>query len=377
MSGEARERRRLKPAHVVVVGAGALGCSIAYQLARSGTRTTLVERDRIGDHASGRNPGNLNPILATPPELVPLALASFRLHESLARELATLGCASYGMAPVRRVLVAFDAKDCAGLDATARLFAGHAGFSTARLATAQLRAIEPRLSAAILEGLAIEGNLSVDSRAFTLALADGARKAGVTSVHAAACGVLHASQRVDAVRIESGDLRCDTLILATGPWVAEAGDWFGVDLRVEPVKGEMLRVRLAGTNITHDFTHGLTSLYRRGEGELWVGVTRERRGFDALPSEAGRQGLIDGGARIMPAIREAEILAHLAALRPMTPTGLPIVGRLPGWDNVFVANGGGSKGMLLCTGIGVAVRDLVLTGETAMPVSGLSPPGAR
>ena len=143
----------------------------------------------------------------------------------------------------------------------------------------------------------------------------------------------------------------------------------------------MLRMRLPGANITHDFTHGIISLYRRGDDELWVGVTRERRGFDAVPAEESRQVLVDAGARIMPAIRDAALVAHLAALRPMTPTGLPIVGRAPGWENVFVANGGGSKGMLLCTGIGVAIRDLVLTGETAMPVpplsNPLSPAGAR
>ncbi len=158
----------MNSANVVVVGGGALGCSIAYRLAKSGTRTTLVERDRIGDHASGRNPGNLNPILATAPELVPLALASFRLHGPLAQELATLGCAPYGTAPVRRVLVAFDEKDRVGLDATARLFAEHAGFATTRLAPAQLQTIEPRLSTAIREGLLIDGNLSLDSHAFNL-----------------------------------------------------------------------------------------------------------------------------------------------------------------------------------------------------------------
>jgi glycine oxidase len=196
-------------------------------------------------------------------------------------------------------------------------------------------------------------------------------------VLATARGLLHRNRRVEAVRTEAGELACDTLVLATGPWVEGARDWLGIDLAVEPVKGEMLRMRLPGANITHDLTHGIISLYRRGGDELWVGVTRERRGFDALPSEAGKQMLVDAGARIMPAIRDAAVLAHLAALRPITPTGLPIVGRAPGWDNVFVANGGGSKGMLLCTGIGVAIRDLILTGETEMPVSALSPEGAR
>src|SRR5438552_7031762 len=122
-----------RAAQVVVVGGGVFGCCAAYQLAKSGARTTLIERDRIGDHSSGRNPGNLNPILAAKPQLVPLALDSFRLHLTLAEELAALGCSSYGIEPVRRVLVAFNETDGNELDDIGRLFAGHAGFSTTPL----------------------------------------------------------------------------------------------------------------------------------------------------------------------------------------------------------------------------------------------------
>ena len=57
--------------HVVVVGGGIIGCAVAFALARSGLRITLVEPDPFGAHASGNNPGNLNPFLNTPPALVP------------------------------------------------------------------------------------------------------------------------------------------------------------------------------------------------------------------------------------------------------------------------------------------------------------------
>jgi len=163
------------------------------------------------------------------------------------------------------------------------------------------------------------------------------------------------------------------VVLATGPWVAEAKDWLGLDLAVEPVKGEMLRMRLPPPNITHDLTHGMISLYRRRDDEVWVGVTRERTGFDESPTAEGRRALIEGASRIMPAIREASLIEHLASLRPMTPAGLPVVGRAPGWGNVFIANGGGIKGVLLSTGIGAAIRDLVLTGTTTLPIEDFTP----
>jgi glycine/D-amino acid oxidase-like deaminating enzyme len=351
-----------------VIGGGVFGCCAAYQVAKAGAQTTLIERDRIGDHASGRNPGNLNPILATEPELIPLAIASFQLHLVLAKELALLGCASYGLASVRRILVGFDADDREELANTARRFAVHTGFSATPLNAGELHRLEHRLSKAVQEGLLIEGNKSLDSLAFNLAVAEGAQKAGAKIIRASAQGITHHRGTVTTVHTSAGKVACDVLILATGPWVAQAADWLGLDLSIRPEKGQLLRLRLRDVNITHDFTHGMISLYRRRNNEVWIGVTREQCGFDEMPTERGRRRLVEGAARIMPGIRDALMIEHVASLRPMTPNGLPVFGPAVGWNNVFVANGGGTKGMLLCTGIGNAIRDLIFTGKTTLPV---------
>jgi len=301
-----------------------------------------------------------------------LALESLRLHVAIAAELAAT-VAPYAIEPVRRVLLAFGDEDHAELDDAERIFAEHVGFSTARLDARALQAIDPRLSSAIEEGLLIEGNRSLDSCAFNRALIAGARKADAKVIRADVNGLDARGHVVSAVRSDAGSFACDAVVLATGPWVDETKHWLDLDLGVEPVKGEMLRMRLPPPNITHDLTHGMISLYRRGNDEAWVGVTRERAGFDESPTAEGRRALIEGASRIMPAIREASLVEHVASLRPMALSGLPLVGRAPGWDNVYIANGGGIKGVLLSTGIGAAIRDLVLTGTTTMPIKDFTP----
>ena len=303
---------------------------------------------------------------------MPLALESVRLHVVIAAELAAT-VAPYAIEPVRRVLLAFGDEDHAELDDAERIFAEHVGFSTARLDARALQAIDPRLSSAIEEGLLIEGNRSLDSCAFNRALIAGARKADAKVIRADVNGLDARGHVVSAVRSDAGSFACDAVVLATGPWVDETKHWLDLDLGVEPVKGEMLRMRLPPPNITHDLTHGMISLYRRGNDEAWVGVTRERAGFDESPTAEGRRALIEGASRIMPAIREASLVEHVASLRPMALSGLPLVGRAPGWDNVYIANGGGIKGVLLSTGIGAAIRDLVLTGTTTMPIKDFTP----
>ena len=53
----------------------------------------------------------------------------------------------------------------------------------------------------------------------------------------------------------------------------------------------------------------------------------------------------------MPGLRDATLLAHVAALRPVTAGDVPVAAPVPAWSNLLLANGGGAKGMLLCAGI--------------------------
>lgn len=349
------------PEHVVVVGGGVTGCAVAYRLARAGIRVTLIERDAPGSHASGKNAGNLNPVFMAPPALVPFALESFRLHEVLARELAAAGCPPYAMEPVRRILLAFNDHEAGEFENVARLFEGRAGFSTRLLDTGELHSLEPRISPEAGCGLLMEGNLSVDSRTLVLSLTEGAVKSGATYLRGDVTQMKTSNGRVTTVQTATGEIVCDAVVLATGPWTAGTAQWLGLSLPVKPLKGEMLRMKLPGDGLRFDLTHGPVSLYRRGNDEAWVGVTQEEAGMDETPTEKARDYLLASAVRILPEIVDAELIEHTASLRPMTPDGLPIVMRAEGWENVFVANGGGQKGVLLCTGIAEKIHDLLLT----------------
>ena len=94
--------------------------------------------------------------------------------------------------------------------------------------------------------------------------------------------------------------------------------------------------------------------------------TLERCGFNTTPSEAAKISLLDGAARIMPCVREAELVDHVAALRPMPNLGAPIAARANGWENVYIANGGGMKGVLWSVGIAKRICD-ILRDDVAVP----------
>jgi glycine oxidase len=363
--GEGPRRRR-----VAVVGGGVVGCATAYLLARAGLHVTLLERDAIGAHASGCNAGNLNPLHGTPAEAVTLALEAFALHREIAADLTRLGCAHYSLQPVGRLHLGASEADRTDLERTAILFQSTPGFSSAWLDRAGLGRIEPRLAEDFNCGVLTTGTLSVDGADLTRSLAEGAVGFGATIRHETVLDVVVSGARVSGIRTAPGVVPCDDVVFATGPWIAGIKSWLGIEVAIEPVKGQLLLMRLPDGAPTHDLHWGSAALYRRRRDQIWVGGTMERCGLDDSPSAHAKTLLLDNASRIMPAIRTADLLGHVAALRPMPASTLPIAERPRGWENVYLANGGGTKGVLLSVRIAAMIRDL-LAGQSATNIEAL------
>jgi glycine oxidase len=359
----ARSTRR-----VVVIGAGVVGCATAYELARAGLTVILIERDQVAAHASGCNAGNLNPLQGTPPELLPWALRAFRLHAQIRGELQELGCRPAHIEPVGRIYLGWEAADLPALQEIAALFSSTEGFSSQWLEPCQLHQLEPRLAQPLRCGVLTRGNLTVEGRELTQALCEGALRLGGSLHMTEVVGVQTRGDTVTGIRTPQGTINCHEVVLATGPWTGGARAWLGIDIPVEPAKGEMLLMHMPTGAPRYDLTWNQTSLYRRRGGQVWVGTTLERCGLDTTTSAQAQQSLLASAVRMMPAIEQGELLEQVAALRPMSLSGLPIAARAPGWQNVYIANGGGPKGLLLSVGIARAIRDLLLEDARATSV---------
>lgn len=360
---------------VVVVGGGAAGCAVAYYLSEAGVASTVIEREGVASQASGFSAGGLNPLegAGIPGPLAPLAIESFRMHQAMWDELRDESGVDFQPGPVSTVHLAFDDSELDGMDDTLRVFEAAQGFSARYLDSAGLHELEPRISPDAVGALYTYGNTALDSYRYTLALSAAAERRGSEFRSGSVSALKTSGSRVEAVTTESSEIGCDALVLAMGPWSAQAEPWLGVRIPVVPLKGEILRVRLPGRALEHDFSWGHSSLYHRSDGLAWIGATEERCGFDVRISEEARQSLLAEAVRIMPAIADAELVRHTACLRPVTSDWLPIIGKAPGWDNVYLATGAGKKGILLSPGIGKAVSDLVAHGTTTLPVDPFTP----
>ena len=361
---------------VVIVGGGAAGCAVAYYLGLAGVSATIVEREGIAAFASGYSAGGLNPLegAGIPGRLGPLAITSFRMHKDIWDDLIERSGIDFKPEIISSVRVAFNGFDLDAMRTTQQIFdRADSDFSGEWLDSSQLRELEPRITDKAIWALDARGNAVLSSERYTQALAGAAESLGATVTNAEVTGIDSDGQRVTSVETTQGNIACGSVVFATGPWSAQVGDWLGVNVPVEPYKGEILRTTVPSGPIPADLQGGGISLNRRENGQVWIGATEENRGFDLDPSEEARAILMQGAVRLMPAMADAEVVLHTACLRPLSPDWMPIVGNAPGWDNAYLATGAGKKGILLSPGLGKAVADLIVAGDTDLPVSDFTP----
>lgn len=358
--------------HVAIIGGGAMGCATAYYLAKAGIRSTIIESEGIATQASGYNAGGLNPLQGAgiPGPLSDIAATSFGLHNDLAQTLEDESGVEYHHKTIAFVTVAFDDSDIPEMRETHDIFESADGFNSHWLDAADLRKMEPRLNPEAQRGLYAYGNAILSGYEYTLALARAAERNGAEIRQGKAVALQTEGSRVTGVTLEDGELACDAVLIASGPWSAQAEKWLGIKIPVEPYKGEILRLRIDEAMPPYDLSGGGANLHIRADGLLWAGATEERKGFDRDPSESARRTLMQGATKLMPSLEGAKIAKHTACLRPLTPDWLPIVGAAPGWDNAYLATGAGKKGILLSPGIGKAVADIIADGETDVPLQG-------
>jgi glycine oxidase len=356
---------------VVVVGSGAAGCAAAYFLAKSGVKVTVLEQEAVASFASGFAAGLLNPLhgAGIPGPLQPLALEAFRMHARLAEELKAEVGTEFRAQVVPYMYVALADEEVAGLDRSPGLRGTVPGFPSRWLEGHEALSLEPRVSSRVVRAVLVEGLRQVDSYQYTLALLTAAERHGATLKHGMVTGIDRANGRIGGVVLKGAKIACEKIVLAMGPWSRVAERWLGVRMPVEPLRGQILRLRFPGPPLRHYVSHEGSYLTSKPDGLVWAGTTEEKVGFRSRPTQKARDAILRSALRIVPSLLEAALVLQTACLRPVTPDMLPIIGPVPGCDGVYVATGGGRKGILLSPAMGRAIADLITEGHTGLSIS--------
>lgn len=412
--------------HVLVLGAGVIGTTAAYYLARAGHQVTVVDRQPgPALETSFANAGEVSPGYSSPwaGPGVPVKAIKWMLmnHAPLvikpmldpamwlwgAAMLRNCTEARYKINKARMVRVAEYSRDClrdlraeSGItydertQGTLQLFRTQKQLDGIGKDVEVLRSYgvpfqvldregyleyEPALSLVkdkFVGGLRLPGDETGDCFLFTQNLAKIASEHGVqfrfgTSIQ----GLQHEGDRITGIRTDSGTLTADSYVLALGSYSPGLLRPAGIRIPVYPVKGFSITVPItdagmAPESTVMDETHKI-AITRLGD-RIRVGGTAQLSGFDLHLTEERRRTLEFVVSDLYPRGGDVSRATFWTGLRPMTPDGTPIVGYCR-YTNLLLSTGHGTLGWTMAAGSGRLVADIISGKQPEIDVSDLGP----
>ena len=273
----------------------------------------------------------------------------------------------------------FSAKDfeeaCAPLD-----LLREQGLELREQTAAQCVLLEPSLAGAgvpIFGGIHAPGDESGDARLFTTRLVDRARAAGVQfRFNVNVRGIQIAAGRVERAIIDEQagideSMRADATVVALGSYSALLLRDIGISIPVYPVKGYSLTMPLsAGDDAPRmslsDDSYKLV-FTRLGE-RLRVAGTAELNGYDTSLNEARCAALLRRTRQLFPRVGHDREAQYWTGLRPATPSNQPLIGRTR-YPNLYLNTGHGTLGWTLACGSGRVLADVIGDRPPEIPVA--------
>ena len=343
---------------ILVIGGGAIGLLSARWLAADGAEVCLVDRGALGRESSWAGGGIVSPLYPWrySPAVTALAHWSQDFYPQLGEQLR----AETGIDPEVYVtgLYWLDLED----EAEALAWAGRERRPLRRVDMEAVHRAVPVLARGFRRAVQMAEVANVRNPRLVKALRAALLKLPNVTLReqCEVTGFIRQAGRVCGVRTADGDVRADRVVVAAGAWSGELLKGLGIELPVEPVKGQMILYKCAEDFLpSMVLAKGRYAIPRR-DGHILVGSTLEHAGFDKTPTEQALASLQSSAEALLPALADAERVGHWAGLRPGSPEGLPFIGPVPGYEGLWLNCGHYRNGLVLAPASCQLLADLLL-----------------
>jgi sarcosine oxidase subunit beta len=362
-----------RSADIVIIGAGAIGASIAYQLGRRGARDVVVlERDTVGAGSTSKAAGGIRVQFGTRVE-IELSLRGIAFFKRFEDEMG-VPCDFHQEG---YLFVVTD-------EATLARFRTNVALQ--RSMGADVRVIAPDDARALVPALNVDDALAaiwgpLDGHAspndVVQAYAAQARARGVRIVEdTPVTGIVVERGRVAGVLIPAGPIATRLVVNAAGPWAPLVGRMAGLSLPVDPRRRHIF-VTDAFDGIRHPMplvTDTGSGFYCRSEqGAILmspgdIGATTE---YEAQVDWSMLELAVERAIRRIPALEGAQVRHAWAGLRPLTPDGRAILDWAPGVEGLYLAVGFCGHGFQHSPAVGETVAEVLLDGRSTLDIQDL------
>lgn len=314
---------------IVVIGAGIVGASIAYHLAGRGAQVTIIDKGAPAAGATAKSFAWINVSSALD---VPYARLRDQALGDWHRLAAEIG-PGLGLDWCGTVFATAEASK------TEQRVNSHAawGFDIRKLERREIEALEPGLVNPPSVGAIAAGEGAVDPVAATVALVDGAQRAGAQLIPDGEVRRIDATdKRASGVQLADRQVPADIVVVAAGTEAPALCAPFGVDVPIHPSPGLVFRFETSGRLLNHVVVTSDMELRQVSDDQLLVGAD--------YPDEAAGE-TVDGVARrvtrqLGTRLRGGEtatLTSVEVGVRPMPSDGFPIVGFSAKVDGLYLA----------------------------------------
>jgi glycine oxidase len=345
---------------VVVIGAGIIGCAVAFELVEAGARVHVIDARTPGAGASQASAGVLAPYLEghNSPVLRALGRRSLDLYPGFVERVVAASGRPVEFERLGTLEVATNDDDRARLNRSAADRAAE-GVETQWLEPALLADLEPELGAHVIGGLRTPLHAAVHVPALTAALAAAATRRGAELQTGVAASGLSAADDGVVVHTSDGVYRARHVVMAAGSWAPGLAPPGSSPLPVRPIRGQLLHLSTSPRTLRHVVWGAEVYLVPWRDGTVFVGATSEDVGFDERSTASGVASLLDAAIALVPALAGATFLEARRGLRPASPDDLPFVGHSAVLPGLVYACGHYRNGALLAPLTAALVAGLI------------------
>ncbi|MEO8287822.1 MAG: FAD-binding oxidoreductase [Chloroflexota bacterium] len=338
-------------ADVVIIGAGIIGSSCAYFLARAGLSVYVVERAGVAGGTSGSGEGNILVSDKDPGPELDLALRGIAVWKQLAEQIPhdfeyeekggiVVAEAESHLNALRRRVDELDAE----------------GVIVSMLDTAAMREAEPHMAHDLAGAAYFPQDRQVQPMLACAALMKEAIQAGAKLLdHTALLAIRRGpTGAISGVDTAAGPISTPRVIDAAGPWSKQIAALVGYDLPILPRKGHIVVTEPLPLMVHHkvweaSYTEAVNSndaatqvasvVEGTHSGTILLGSSRQLIGFDPTIEVPVVQAIVERAVRYFPFLAKVHALRAYVGFRPFSPDHLPIIGEVPDVPGFYVNTG--------------------------------------
>lgn len=340
---------------VLIIGGGVVGLSLAYELVQRNQHVQLLDRGDFGKEASWAGAGMLPPLHREPdcPAFHQLTKLSHQLHGEWACRLHRETGIDTGFRPCGAIYFA----EKSDVERHLHFYAEHN--VAAEVCGTNLTDFVPGLQTT-KHAYRLLNEAQLRNPWHLRALLRACSKLGVERFPNCLVEALQFEQdTISQVKTPTTVFTADKVVVCGGAWSRTLLQSLGIEIQLEPVRGQIVLLNTAQKLFEHILIDGKRYLVPRDDGRILVGATEENVGFEKRNTSQAILELLEFANSLVPALKSARFETCWSGLRPSSADKLPYLGRVPKFQNLYVATGHGRNGLQLSPGTARVMAELI------------------